>query len=105
VAPAIQDWRIDLMRSHPRLFEIISGEPERCCGYSLCGGVDLWIYGHTDESRDFTIGSTRIITNEGLRALGNQRAHVGESEFRSQLRCRDLRDASHEPGVDVRLKS
>lgn len=25
--------------------------------------VDLWIYGHTHESRDFTIGRTRIVTN------------------------------------------
>jgi hypothetical protein len=36
MAPTIQDWRIDLMRSHPRLFEIISGEPERSRGYPLC---------------------------------------------------------------------
>jgi len=25
--------------------------------------VDLWIYGHTHESRDFTIGRTRIVSN------------------------------------------
>jgi predicted phosphodiesterase len=25
--------------------------------------VDLWIYGHTHESRDFTVGSTRIVSN------------------------------------------
>jgi hypothetical protein len=36
MAPTMQDWRIDLMRSHPRLFEIISGEPERSRGYPLC---------------------------------------------------------------------
>jgi predicted phosphodiesterase len=29
----------------------------------LLDGVDLWIYGHTHESRDFTIGSTRIVSN------------------------------------------
>lgn len=27
------------------------------------GAPDLWIYGHTHESKDFTVGSTRIITN------------------------------------------
>lgn len=26
-------------------------------------GPELWIYGHTHESRDFTVGATRIITN------------------------------------------
>jgi hypothetical protein len=36
MTPTIQDWRIDLMRSHPRQFEIISAEPERSSGYSLC---------------------------------------------------------------------
>jgi Icc-related predicted phosphoesterase len=25
--------------------------------------VDLWIYGHTHESRDFTVGHTRIVSN------------------------------------------
>jgi predicted phosphodiesterase len=29
----------------------------------LLENVDLWIYGHTHESRDFTIGRTRIVTN------------------------------------------
>jgi predicted phosphodiesterase len=27
------------------------------------GAPDVWIYGHTHESRDFTAGATRIITN------------------------------------------
>jgi hypothetical protein len=27
------------------------------------GAPELWTYGHTHESRDFTVGSTRIITN------------------------------------------
>jgi hypothetical protein len=36
MTPTIQDWRIDLMRSHPRQFEIISAEPERSSGYPLC---------------------------------------------------------------------
>jgi hypothetical protein len=27
------------------------------------GAPELWVYGHTHESRDFTVGSTRIITN------------------------------------------
>jgi hypothetical protein len=30
------DWRNDLMRAHPRLFEIIPDEPERSFGYPLC---------------------------------------------------------------------
>lgn len=25
--------------------------------------ADLWIYGHTHESRDFMIGRTRVLTN------------------------------------------
>ena len=27
------------------------------------GAPELWVYGHTHESRDFTVGATRIITN------------------------------------------
>jgi hypothetical protein len=30
------DWRIDLMRTHPRLFEIMPDEPDRSFGYPLC---------------------------------------------------------------------
>jgi hypothetical protein len=30
------DWRIDFMRAHPRLFEILPDEPERSFGYPLC---------------------------------------------------------------------
>ncbi|HEY0570544.1 MAG TPA: hypothetical protein VGD16_03305 [Enterovirga sp.] len=30
------DWRIDLIRAHPRLFEIMPDEPERSFGYPLC---------------------------------------------------------------------
>jgi hypothetical protein len=30
------DWRIDLMRAHPRLFEVMSDELERSFGYPLC---------------------------------------------------------------------
>jgi hypothetical protein len=30
------DWRIDLMKAHPRLFAIMPGEPERSFGYPLC---------------------------------------------------------------------
>lgn len=26
-------------------------------------GVDLWIYGHTHESKDFVVGSTRVVSN------------------------------------------
>jgi predicted phosphodiesterase len=29
----------------------------------LLKNVDLWVYGHTHESRDFTIGRTRIVSN------------------------------------------
>jgi predicted phosphodiesterase len=29
----------------------------------LLESVDLWIYGHTHESRDFTVGRTRIVSN------------------------------------------
>jgi predicted phosphodiesterase len=27
-------------------------------------GADLWVYGHTHESRDFMVGDTRVITNQ-----------------------------------------
>jgi hypothetical protein len=30
------DWRVDLMKAHPRLFEIMTGKPERSFGYPLC---------------------------------------------------------------------
>jgi hypothetical protein len=30
------DWRIDLMKAHPRLFEIRPDEPDRSFGYPLC---------------------------------------------------------------------
>jgi hypothetical protein len=30
------DWRIELMTAHPRLFKIMTGEPERSFGYPLC---------------------------------------------------------------------
>jgi hypothetical protein len=30
------DWRIDLMKAHPRLFGIMTGEPERSFGYPRC---------------------------------------------------------------------
>jgi DNA repair exonuclease SbcCD nuclease subunit len=26
-------------------------------------GADLWVYGHTHESRDFRVGSTRVVSN------------------------------------------
>jgi predicted phosphodiesterase len=29
----------------------------------LLGGVDLWIYGHMHETRDFTINRTRLVSN------------------------------------------
>ncbi|WP_316206807.1 MULTISPECIES: metallophosphoesterase [unclassified Bradyrhizobium] len=29
----------------------------------LLGSVNLWVYGHTHEGRDFTIGQTRIVSN------------------------------------------
>jgi hypothetical protein len=30
------DWRLDLMLSHPRLFEVIADEPHLSLGYPLC---------------------------------------------------------------------
>jgi hypothetical protein len=33
---ALQAWRIDLMRAHPRLFEIMPGEPHLSFGYPNC---------------------------------------------------------------------
>jgi predicted phosphodiesterase len=27
------------------------------------GGADLWLYGHTHESRDFKVGDTRVVSN------------------------------------------
>jgi hypothetical protein len=29
----------------------------------LLENVDLWVYGHTHESRDFKVGRTRIVSN------------------------------------------
>ena len=40
MARIVDDWRVELMRAHPRLFEIVSGEPERSLGYPRCG--DGW---------------------------------------------------------------
>ncbi|MVT64845.1 metallophosphoesterase [Bradyrhizobium pachyrhizi] len=42
--------------------DIISAAYVSDCA-KLLDGVDLWIYGHTHESRDFMIGSTRIVSN------------------------------------------
>jgi hypothetical protein len=42
--------------------EIISAAYTSDC-QGLLENVDLWIYGHTHERRDFTIGRTRIISN------------------------------------------
>jgi hypothetical protein len=36
MAPIVNDWRIDLMRAHPHLFEIMPDEPDRSFGYPLC---------------------------------------------------------------------
>lgn len=36
MARIVNDWRIDLMQAHPRLFEVTSDEPERSFGYPLC---------------------------------------------------------------------
>jgi hypothetical protein len=33
------------------------------CSDLLNLGVDLAIYGHTHESRDFRVGDTRVVTN------------------------------------------
>jgi hypothetical protein len=33
---ALQTWRIDLMRAHPRLFEVMSDEPHLSFGYPNC---------------------------------------------------------------------
>jgi hypothetical protein len=33
---ALQTWRIGLMRAHPRLFEIMTDEPQLSFGYPLC---------------------------------------------------------------------
>jgi hypothetical protein len=36
MARIVHDWRIDFMRSLPRLFEVMPREPERSFGYPLC---------------------------------------------------------------------
>ena len=36
MAQNLNDWRIDVMRAHPRLFEVMSDEPEQSLGYPLC---------------------------------------------------------------------
>jgi predicted phosphodiesterase len=45
------------------------------CSDLISMGVDLWIYGHTHESREFTAGATRIVTN----AKGYGPWHKGET--------------------------
>jgi predicted phosphodiesterase len=42
--------------------DIISAAYTSDCS-DLLGNVDLWIYGHTHESRDFIVGRTRIVSN------------------------------------------
>ena len=42
--------------------EIISAAYASDCR-GLLEHVDLWIYGHTHESRDFRIGHTRVVSN------------------------------------------
>lgn len=42
--------------------DIISAAYVSDCS-ELLHGVDLWIYGHTHERREFTIGGTRIVSN------------------------------------------
>jgi hypothetical protein len=36
MARIVNDWQIDLMRAHPRLFEVMEGEPQHSLGYPLC---------------------------------------------------------------------
>ena len=36
MARIVSDWRIDFMRAHPRLFDLMTDEPERSFGYPLC---------------------------------------------------------------------
>jgi hypothetical protein len=36
MAQNLNHWRIDFMRAHPRLFEVMSDEPERSFCYPLC---------------------------------------------------------------------
>jgi DNA-directed RNA polymerase subunit RPC12/RpoP len=36
MARIVHDWRIDFMRSHPSLLEVMPREPERSFGYPLC---------------------------------------------------------------------
>jgi predicted phosphodiesterase len=34
------------------------------CSDLMAMGVDLWIYGHTHETRDIAVGGTRLVTNQ-----------------------------------------
>jgi hypothetical protein len=36
MARIVNDWRIEFMRAHPRLFEVLADGPERSSGYPLC---------------------------------------------------------------------
>jgi predicted phosphodiesterase len=42
--------------------DVISAAYTSDCS-DLLENVDLWVYGHTHESRDFTVGRTRIVSN------------------------------------------
>ena len=96
------DWRIDLMKAHPRLFEIMPDEPGRSFGYPLCeaGWRDVLVrlctrienalqYNETFQfvriKHDYSVSVT-----EGLNPVTNtppwsQRGHVFQHDRRTSV--------------------
>jgi predicted phosphodiesterase len=61
--------------------DILSAADTSDCS-DLLKNVDLWIYGHTHESRDFKVGHTRIVSNsKGYGPWPPQIAHWDNSHF------------------------
>jgi hypothetical protein len=84
LAQILNDWRIDLMRAHPRLFEVMSDEPERSCGYPLCEA------GWRDILERLCIRIEAALAEGGgwLRVLQIQEKYGSTSGFMTAIRCR-----------------
>jgi hypothetical protein len=76
------DWRIDLMKAHPRLFPIMPDEPTRSLGYPLCEAG--W--------RDVLVRLCNRIENApAVRRNISVRPHQAEIRYRAyRFRWRDV---------------
>ena len=68
--------------------------------------ADLWIYGHTHESEDVTIGYTRVVSNaKGYGPWAPSAPRLGQFPLRSELRHRDLKGDKSIPIKTIRSSS